>query len=158
MGEAIAALPEGEVTPALQSDLQARFPGVSESRLRHALIESGRPLHPLVEGVRQDGFEDLERTLLALEAIYSAATSPQDRRAVREVVISARTHAQWASRNPKVEEGKRAVKEEMAEWMRVWLENPPLFGPWSAIRKKLMACQMARTQAPSEGSSSTDKN
>jgi hypothetical protein len=152
--DAIAALPEGEITPELRAEIEARFPDASESDVRHALIESGRPLHALVEGVRQDDFGELERTLLALEGAYSAADSSQGRRAVRAIVILARTHAQWAVRNPKVDEAKRSVKEEMAEWMRVWLENPPLFGPWSAIRKKLISCQRSR----SEGSSITDRN
>jgi len=49
-------------------------------------------------------------------------------------VIEAKDHARWAARSAE----KRAVKEEMAMWMLTWLENPPLFRDWVALRRRSM--------------------
>jgi hypothetical protein len=61
------------VDEALAARLRAEFAGVSESTIRRALRESGLELDPVVEGVRQDTLEDLERTLMALAAEYELA-------------------------------------------------------------------------------------
>ena len=94
---------------------------VSESYLRQVLRESGRELAPAVEGVRQDNFLDLERTLLQLR--------PQD----RALVLTAKQHARLAMRSPRVD---RRIKGEMIRWMDVWLSGPELFGPWVDLRKR----------------------
>ncbi len=98
--------------------LRAALAPISESYLRRLLRQSGVQLTSEVEGVRQEDFEQLERTLLA-------ATHPA---AVRE----AKRHAELARRSPKA---NRAVKTEMIEWMRVWLETPELFPLWVKLRK-----------------------
>ena len=104
---------------------------VSGSHLRRLLRESGVPLAPLIEGVRQETFEALESSLRKLLAEYEGGGDSM-RAAVRRAVIEAKDHARWAARNP----GKRAQKQEMALWMLTWLENPPLFPQWVALRKK----------------------
>lgn len=106
--------------------------------MRRLLRASGLPLTPLVEGVRQDSFEELERTLLALESEYSAAVSAGQReraRACRRAVIQAKDHARLAARNPKTDSVKAAQKGEMVLWMLTWLENPSVFAAWLALRK-----------------------
>jgi hypothetical protein len=125
-----------EITEELAAELAAAYPAISRRALRHALHECGIPLAPLVEGVRQSSFDDLERTLNALERIYEAAAAPR-RREVRALVIEAKQHAFLASRNPKVESAHRLEKEEMVLWMRTWLENPPLFPAWVSLRRRL---------------------
>ncbi len=97
---------------------------VSPTYLRKLLRQSGVRLAPEVEGVRQEDFEQLERTLLAT----------QDRAAVLE----AKRHAEFARRSPKA---NRAVKIEMLEWMRVWLETPSAFPLWVKLRKATPAFQ-----------------
>jgi hypothetical protein len=52
--------------------------------------------------------------------------------AVRRLVITAKEHARLAGRNP----AKRPDKEEMILWLTTWLENPPVFREWVAIRRK----------------------
>ena len=104
---------------------------ISGSTLRRLLRESGVPLSPLVEGVRQESFEALESSLLNLLAEYergdlAAQTS------VRRLVIESKDHARWAARKSE----KRAEKEEMALWMLTWLENPPLFPQWVKLRRQ----------------------
>ena len=104
---------------------------VSGSNLRRLLRESGVPLAPLVEGVRQETFEALESSLLSFLQEYERSDSA-GRLSVRQVVIEAKEHARWAARS----QDKRAEKEEMALWMLTWLENPPLFPQWVKLRRQ----------------------
>lgn len=104
---------------------------ISGSHLRRLLRESGVPLAPLVEGVRQETFDALESSLLSFLQEYERSDLA-GRTSVRRVVIEAKDHARWAARNPE----KRAEKEEMALWMLTWLENPPLFPQWVKLRRQ----------------------
>ena len=104
---------------------------ISGSHLRRLLRESGVPLAPLVEGVRQETFDALESSLLSFLQEYERADAA-GRLSVRQVVIEAKEHARWAARVPE----KRAEKEEMALWMLTWLENPPLFPQWVQLRRE----------------------
>jgi hypothetical protein len=126
---------EPRVDEALSARLAEVFPGASADTLRAVVLESGLPLAPMVEGVRQDSFEHLEATLLALAGEYSAGDLLRQK-AVRGLVKLARQHAEWASRNRKLGEERRAQKLEMELWIRTWLENPPLFADWVALRKR----------------------
>jgi hypothetical protein len=40
------------------------------------------------------------------------------------------------ARNRKVEPHKRNEKEEIANWFRIWLENPDAFFDWLEVRKQ----------------------
>ncbi len=116
------------------AELLARLKPITESYLRRLLRASGVPLAPLVAGVRQDTFENLEQSLLELTREYSGATAAGDRgraRACRRLVIEAKDHARWALRRNKPE------KQEMILWMLTWLENPGVFPDWLALRKNL---------------------
>ena len=104
---------------------------VSGSTLRRLLRESGVPLAPLVEGVRQETFEALESSLLSMLQEYESG-DPAYRASIRRLVIEAKEHARWAARIP----DKRATKQEMALWMLTWLENPPLFPQWVRLRQQ----------------------
>ncbi|MBI5084296.1 MAG: hypothetical protein HZB13_06835 [Acidobacteria bacterium] len=82
----------------------------------------------------------MERTLLALAGEYEAGGAGR-RMEVRQKVITARQHAEWASRSHGVDESRRAAKAEVLLWIRIWLENPPLFAAWASLRKR--ACHPA---------------
>jgi hypothetical protein len=97
--------------------------------LRRLLRDSGLPLDPLIEGVRQNSFEELARTLSALSGAYER--SPRQARAL---VIEAKDHARLAAR--RLEGEARAAREAMVDWMLVWLENPPVFPAWLAARRR----------------------
>ena len=111
-------------------ELRGALAPISESYLRKLLRESGVALSPMVEGVRQEDFDELEASLLKMLDEYQKADAPR-RRDVRRLVIAAKDHARWASRRP----AKRADKEEMALWILTWLENPPLFSDWVKLRR-----------------------
>lgn len=117
----------GRVDEALAWRAAAAMGGVSGRTLRAALQASGLRLDVMVEGVRQDTLENLERTLLALAAEYEAGDAERRRR-VRAVVKEARSHAALAAR--------RKPKDEELLWLRTWLENPPLFAEWVELRRR----------------------
>ena len=103
---------------------------ISENYLRSLAREIGLPLAPLVEGIRQENFEELERTLRAMLIGYESGP-----RECRRLVWQAKDHARWWANSPKATEETRRMKLEMVEWMLVWLENPPLFPIWVDLRK-----------------------
>lgn len=117
------------------AELKTLLAPITDSYLRKLLRESGVPLAPLVEGVRQSGFDELERTLTALAELY-AATDRARARQCRQLVIEARQHARWAAQRAGQDDVKRRMKEEMMQWMLVWLENPAVFPAWAALRRK----------------------
>ena len=51
-------------------------------------------------------------------------------------MIAAKDRARFIARSPKTAPDKQAQKNEMAQWMLVWLENPPVFPAWVEIRKR----------------------
>jgi hypothetical protein len=122
------------VDEATAARAAAAMPAVSAKLLRAAFLASGLPLSPLVEGVRQDSLDHLERTLDSLAAEYAAGPTER-RRLIRGIVITARQHAEWAARNPNSDASKRAGKEEMLLWLKTWLDNPPLFSTWARLRR-----------------------
>ncbi len=135
VAEYVAARGGEAITEADWKILLERLAPVSEGYLRELLRSSGVPLAPLVEGVRQSSLEELERTLVALQQEYERATAAGNApraRLCREAVIRAKDHARWAAR-------KGAGKQEMIAWMLTWLENPPVFSAWVAMRKKQTA-------------------
>jgi hypothetical protein len=95
---------------------------VTENYLRKLLRDSGVPLEPMVEGVRQSNLGALELSLLALLPEYESG-DPAHKRAVRKLVITAKDHAKWTH------------KQENLLWLTTWLENPPLFPAWARLRK-----------------------
>lgn len=141
--EYLAARGPGAVSEADWTEILRRFAPASPSYLRRLLRESGLPLAPLVEGVRQGSFEDLERTLLAIEHEYSAADSPR-RDACRRAVIEAKDHARLALRRAPPD--RRADRDEMIRWMLVWLENPAAFPAWLRLRRKRICRKALETQ------------
>lgn len=131
----VAALPPGPVDEAAWLRLRRDLPGVSEKTLRTAVRESGRPLAPVVEGVRQDSLPHLKRTLSALASEYQTAAPPRQR-ALRALVITAKTHADLAARSRRLRPEKHDLKLEAALWIRAWLLNPALFPAWAELRER----------------------
>ena len=90
------------------------------------------PLHPLVAGVRQATFDELEQSLRLLLEEYQQGDASR-RKDVRRLVITAKDHARLAGRNP----ARRADKDEVILWLTTWLDNPPLFPHWVVVRRGL---------------------
>jgi hypothetical protein len=120
-------------------DLARELAPIAESRLRELVRGAGLPVEQPWAGVGQKSFAELERTLLEMAAAYGEALESglKDRaRYCRRVVITAKDHARLAARNPRTGAAKRTQKEEMVEWMLVWLGDPAMFAAWAALRKE----------------------
>ena len=128
----------GRISEQEWADIQRRFAPASPAYLRRLLREAGVPLAPLVEGIRQENLEQLERTLLAVGKEYATAAAAGDlfRKAEgRRLVIEAKTHARFALGRATAPAAKQ-LKREMIEWMLVWLQDPASFPVWVKLRKR----------------------
>ncbi len=82
--------------------------------------------------------EDAEMCVIRLDELLRKFQSEGERAAVERVLEVARLgrrRAEMIARNPKVEPEKRAEKEEIMQWFRVWLETPDAFFNWLEVRK-----------------------
>jgi len=114
---------------------------ISESYLRELLRATALPFAQPFAGIRQSSLEELDHTLREMFDVYSEAMRAGDRpraRYCRRQVIAAKDHARFIAANPKTPAGKKAQKDEMIQWMLVWLENPEVFPAWVEIRKPLL--------------------
>ncbi len=132
LDERRSPLVDEALAAALRADL-----GLTDAALRRTLRELGVPMAPLVEGIRQDSWDNLERTLLAMLTEYEATSDRARRQACRTEVIRAKDHARLALAR---ETGDaHTARTEMILWMRTWLENPGVFPQWLALRKRVSA-------------------
>jgi hypothetical protein len=130
----ITAIGEAEWVAALRT-----LAPISESYLRDLLRETGLPFAQPYAGIRQKSFADLELDLREMLAAYAEAMRAGDRpraRYCRRQAIAAKDRARFLARHPRTSPKKKAQKEEMAQWMLVWLENPEVFPAWVEIRKR----------------------
>jgi hypothetical protein len=126
------------ITEAVWLDLLRVLRPISESYLRELLRQTELPFHQPYAGVRQKNFAELESSLREMLGVYReamAAGEPSRARYCRRQVIRAKDHARLAARHPE----KHVMKEEMVQWMLVWLENPEVFPAWVEIRKRVAA-------------------
>ena len=130
----ITAIGEAEWRDALRE-----LAPVSESYLRDLLRATGLPFAQPYGGIRQSSFADLENDLQEMLQVYQdrlAAGDRQGARYCRRQVIAAKDRARFIAGNPKTAPEKKTQKEEMAQWLLVWLENPEVFPAWVEIRKR----------------------
>ena len=137
-------LQEKNLTAVTEGDwleIAARLAPISESYLRRLLRETGLPVEQPFAGVNQRNYEDLEQSLLEMEEVYRRAlerSDPARARQCRNAVMQAKDHARLAARSPKTAPEKKTEKEEMIQWMLVWLENPGVFPAWVKLRKQIL--------------------
>jgi hypothetical protein len=82
--------------------------------------------------------EDAEMCIMRLDELYRKFQEEEERAAVErvlEVARMGRRRAEMIARNHKVEPEKRAEKEEIMQWFKVWLETPDVFFDWLEARK-----------------------
>lgn len=83
--------------------------------------------------------EEAEMCLVRLDELlhkfHAAGERPAENR-VLEVARLGRRRAEMIARNPRVDRQKRAEKEEIVQWFRVWLSTPEAFFDWLEVRKQ----------------------
>ena len=119
-----------KVDPATRDRIAQDLAPISSAHLRKLLLEAEVAVDPLVEGVRQDSLDEAQRTLTALSGLYAAF--PKQTRAL---VIQAKDHARLALSRMK-DPASRAMREELIEWMIVWVNDPALFPTWVRLRRR----------------------
>jgi hypothetical protein len=130
--ELLAAMQPARVTEAVWLDLLRQLSPVSESYLRDLIRDTDMPFDQPYAGIRQHTFEELEESLRGMLDVYVAATAEGNRgraRYCRRQVIAAKDRAKFLA-------GKQPHKQEMVQWMLVWLENSEVFPAWVDARKR----------------------
>ncbi len=83
--------------------------------------------------------EDAEVSIMRLDELMRKFRAHGELAAVERVLNVARLgkrRAEMIAHNHKVEPHKRAEKEEIANWFRIWLETPDAFFDWIDVRKQ----------------------
>jgi hypothetical protein len=96
---------------------------------------------------------DAEVSLMRLDELLRRFRAHEEKAAGERVVQIARLgkrRAEMIARNHKVEPHKRAEKEEIANWFRIWLENPDAFFDWVEVRKQSPEFRAKFPQAENE--------
>ena len=140
LGEYLATAQPSAITEALWLELLTNLTPVSESYLRDLLRQTGLPFEQPYAGIRQHTLEELEQSLGEMLAVYTEAMASGNRdraRYCRRQVIGAKDRAKFLARDGKTAPERAALKEEMAQWMLVWLENPEVFPAWVEARKRV---------------------
>jgi hypothetical protein len=82
--------------------------------------------------------EDAEMCIVRLDELYRKFKEEEELAAVErvfEVARMGRRRAEMIARNHKVDPEKRAEKEEIMQWFKVWLDTPDAFFDWLEVRK-----------------------
>jgi hypothetical protein len=82
--------------------------------------------------------EDAEMCIVRLDELLRKFQEDGERAAVERVLEVARLgrrRAEMIARNHKVEPEKRAEKEEIMQWFKVWLDSRDVFFDWVEVRK-----------------------
>ena len=130
------------ITEAVWVHLLMRLAPVSESYLRDLLRECGLPIEQPYAGIRQHSFEELEQSLGEMRQVHAEAMAAGDReraRYCRRQVIAAKDRAKFLALNARTTPQRAAQKQEMTQWMLVWLDDPDLFPAWVEARKRARA-------------------
>jgi hypothetical protein len=128
------------ITETVWRELLTRLAPVSETYLRELLRQTELPFEQPYAGIRQHTFEELEQSLREMLRVYSEAKAAGDRgraRYCRRQAIGAKDRARFLARDARTPPERKALKEEMVEWMLVWLENPEVFPAWVEARKRM---------------------
>jgi hypothetical protein len=83
--------------------------------------------------------EDAEVSIMRLDELMRKFQAHGEQAAAERVLNVGRLgkrRAEMIARNHKVEPHKRAEKEEIASWFRIWLETPDIFFDWIDVRKQ----------------------
>jgi hypothetical protein len=116
--------------------------------LKNAGIKVALSLQEEAEDQYEEEFEDLlhfktledaEVSIMRLDELMRKFQAHGEHAAAERVLNVGRLgkrRAEMIARNHKVEPQKRAEKEEIANWFRIWLETPDVFFDWLDVRKQ----------------------
>ncbi|MBK6587535.1 MAG: hypothetical protein IPG22_04365 [Acidobacteria bacterium] len=124
----------------------ARLLADEGAQLRHSEImslyverASDRPYDAALRNILStSSLAATERSLRELENLrrkYKAENDKEGLRLVRETAIEGRKNVVKLVEKPNASEEARPLNEEIANWLRIWLETPEIFEQWVDIRR-----------------------
>lgn len=132
---------------AVESPMRiARLLADEGAELRHAEIMQldverrlETPYAPMFRNVLK--FSDFKQTFISIRRLenlrqkFLRESDKEGLRLVRETAIKGKQRAAMIAKNQKVEEQKRAEKQEISEWFTIWLQTPEIFESWVELRQ-----------------------
>ena len=85
--------------------------------------------------VRTGSLEQARQSLLAMSREYAQAPDKARAVDVHRAVMRSKQHTMLALAG-RMGDQKRKEKQEILEWLLVWLENPAIFASWLAVRER----------------------
>jgi hypothetical protein len=108
--------------------------------------------------------DEAEATLRRLDALWREFSAPGGPEAlgraarVLDIARQGLRRAQMIAGNRRVSAAKRAEKQEIRQWFRVWLETPDAFFDWLELRKESPEFVQEFGGGPSSTRSDPDTN
>ena len=126
-----------------QEGVELRHPEVinCDARWREAQLERQTSKFASVRPLPDTGplnLKEAEAAIAQLEQLRRAFAVARDKIALDEIkalAIDSRKTALHCANDSSLSKEARQAQEEMAEWLRVWLETPKLFEQWLELRK-----------------------
>jgi tyrosyl-tRNA synthetase len=132
---------------AVESPMKiARLLADEGAELRHAEImeldaqrRMESPYAPMFRNILK--FADFKQALISIRNLenlrrkFAAEHDREGLRQVRETALKGKQRSQMIAGNEKVDEKKRAEKQEIAEWFTIWLQSPEVFENWIELRR-----------------------
>lgn len=115
---------------------ELRHAEVLELDVRHREIDPYRAM--VRDTLKFSSLAHAEASIRRLEELRLEFVRINDReglRRVREAALKARQRAYTSSVNPNLDIKRRAEKAEIADWVRVWLQQPKVFEEWLDLRR-----------------------
>jgi hypothetical protein len=81
-------------------------------------------------------FETLAEAAASLKKIDGLSVADSEVRHIRAAIQNVRKDCLLVSRSVVIDDQKRLVAKEIAEWLRVWLSAPVLFADWLELRRR----------------------
>ncbi len=141
-GESLTAGPAAIARMLADEGAELRHPEIIESdaawrksRIDHEAKDFGQVATFIGEPLTLDSAAELIEELDALRQRFEHAQNERELRELNGLAIQARQAALSVTRNASDEE-LRITQNEIAEWLKVWLQTPNLFYDWLELRKR----------------------
>ena len=123
---------------------ELRHPQIIEFdvRWRESLVKSGMDKFATVEQLSSGARLNIEEAgvlISKMEKLRQELERDDDDTRLNELrtlAADARQRAEATGKNRKLDERVRHEQSEIAEWLKVWLQTPPLFENWLELRRR----------------------
>ncbi len=125
----------------------ARLLADEGAELRHSEImglyverASNRPYDAALRNILN--FEDLKRTAASIRDLenlrrkYKSQNDKEGLRRIREAALRGKQNAVAEIKKKNADTAVKELNEEIANWLRIWLETPEIFDGWLTLRQK----------------------